>query len=261
MPPTRLLETRTNHTNTSSSSSSNGSGNDALNNYIVINSSDMNAAAQADGDDHVTKTWNSIRLEVCVGNFFFFFLKEFSPLNAPLFQLIRRLNNRRHGTSNNNNNESANPEGRRPPPATSSSLPIDWSSLINTEANPAAHGASSTATMPRGRTSLHYRLRRHGNPHMANSSTNPTRSELGSHSMGGSGSSRIPIYNRHRFVFKNDFLNALISINLVLRFQRSPASGFHFNFLDDDEILNDQGAIIITTVTIVLNWNKSFICA
>lgn len=77
-------------------------------------------------------------------------------------------------------------------------------------------------------SSFHYRLRRHAHGSSSSSTSLSNRDPE---------RCRIPIH-RHRF-------------HRNLR--------FHFNSLEDDEILNDHGAIIITTVILItFNLLKTF---
>ncbi len=180
--------------------------------------------------------------------------EDFSPLTTPIFQLIRRLNNRHMRASNvsseltsTNNRETIETDLTETSPVQTTNTPgsgvntsshdevlIDTDSDSNNEwpgplldpriSSSATFGSDQPITGSlhhtwnsgsRPRTSsFHYRLRRHVHT--------PSSDQTGQR--------RIPIH-RHRF-------------------HRSPsAPRFQFNFNDnDDDFLNDHGAIIITTL-------------
>ncbi len=172
--------------------------------------------------------------------------QDFSPLTTPIFQLIRRLNNRRMRASNVSSELTPPSTTAEPSPATAPtpaahSRPPPEEVLLDTDSDsnnewpaplldpriasaaalshPASGwpGSSRSSSLPRT-SSFHYRLRRH----VHSPSSTAAAHHLDAHR-------RIPIH-RHRF-------------------HRSPsAPRFHFNFNDDDEFLNDHGAIIITTL-------------
>jgi hypothetical protein len=166
-------------------------------------------------------------------------------LNTPLFQLIRRINNRRSRA--NSNTASATPvtASTESTNDTNQDSSDSWSNLIRESENAAINSVNYNGShgihmsnLPRSRTSFHYRLRRHVNPHSGLSVNGINTGATGQSGGSNAGPSRIPLH-RHRF-------------------QRSPTSRFHFNFLDDDELLNDHGAIIITTVILLIRFDLCF---
>jgi len=160
--------------------------------------------------------------------------------HTPLIQLFRRYNNRSTRLSS-------------PIVNTHETLPdlIENPNYIDPLASSLdpTHTATTTTNnnnTNNSRNSFHYRLRRHTNSNTStNSNNNSNNNSNGSPNNYSTlfASSSSPSSARHHHHHHHHHRH---------RFHRSPNSRFHFNFLDDDEILNDHGAIIITTVKLTI---------
>jgi hypothetical protein len=151
--------------------------------------------------------------------------------HTPLIQLFRRFNNRSTRLSS-------------PIVNTHETLPdlIENPNYINPLASSLdpTHTATTTSTNNNNnRNSFHYRLRRHTNSNTSTTTNNSNSNGSTNNNSTLFASSSSPSSARHHHHHHHHHRH---------RFHRSPNSRFHFNFLDDDEILNDHGAIIITTV-------------
>jgi hypothetical protein len=157
--------------------------------------------------------------------------------HTPLIQLFRRYNNRSTRLSS-------------PIVNTHETLPdlIENPNYIDPLASSLdpTHTATTTTNTNNSRNSFHYRLRRHTNSNTSTNSNNNSNNNSNSSPNNYStlfASSSSPSSARHHHHHHHHHRH---------RFHRSPNSRFHFNFLDDDEILNDHGAIIITTVKLTI---------
>jgi hypothetical protein len=157
--------------------------------------------------------------------------------HTPLIQLFRRYNNRSTRLSS-------------PIVNTHETLPdlIENPNYIDPLASSSdpTHTATTTTNTNNSRNSFHYRLRRHTNSNTSTNSNNNSNNNSNSSPNNYStlfASSSSPSSARHHHHHHHHHRH---------RFHRSPNSRFHFNFLDDDEILNDHGAIIITTVKLTI---------